>query len=98
MCCEIMLKYARSQNVVKREIAGEIFLVPVKQKLADMQNLFVLHGSGELIWNSLDDTPSQQALVDVICESYDVSCEDAGKDVDSFLSALLEAELIKEVE
>jgi hypothetical protein len=88
------MKYERATGVVKREIAGEVFLVPVKQKLADMQNLFVLHGCGEVIWDQLDGRLTGGDLAGRLAESCDVAASDAEKDVDAFLAEMLEAELI----
>ena len=88
------MKYERANGIVKREIAGEVFLVPVKQKLADMQNLFVLHGCSEFIWDQLDGILTGADLAGMLAASYEVSASDAEKDVDSFLAEMLEAELI----
>ena len=85
------MKYERASGVVKREIAGEIFLVHVKRKLVDMQNLFVLHGSAEFIWDSIDGVADRNALIAMVLNEFDVSKKVASGDVDSFL-ALLSAE------
>jgi hypothetical protein len=85
------MKYTQATGVVKREIAGEIFLVHVKQKLVDMQNLFVLHGSAEFIWDSIDGVAGRDTLISMVLDEFDVSEQVASDDVDSFL-ALLSAE------
>ena len=93
-----MMRYIKADRVVKREIAGEIFLVPVKQKLADMQNLFVLHGVGEFIWDQLEAAISADEIVQRLADSYDVKQDDAATDAAAFLSELEAAELVRPAE
>ena len=46
--------FAMKAVEVKRRIAEELFLIPVKNNLADMRHVFVLHGCGEFVWDRLD--------------------------------------------
>ncbi len=91
------MKYAKAAGVVKREIAGELFLVPVKRKLADMQNLFVLHGCAECVWDRIDGAADRQGLIAGVVGEFDVSEEVACDDVDKFLGLLLAEGLIETV-
>ena len=47
-------RYKRNESVVLRDVAGEKLLIPVKGRLADLQNIFVLEGLGEWVWEQLD--------------------------------------------
>ena len=89
------MKYKQEAGVVKREIAGELFLVPVKRKLADMQNLFVLHGCAEFIWDRIDGATDRQALIAGVLDEFDVSEQEATDDVEKFLGLLLADGLIE---
>ncbi len=86
--------YQRDKEVVKRQVAGETFLIPVRNRLADMRNIYVLHGAGEFIWDRLDDDAGK--ICDKIVEHYDVDKEEARRDLDEHLQDLLAAELIRE--
>ena len=81
-----------------REIAGEVFLVPVCGKLAELQQIFVLNPVGSHIWNELDGHRDLQTLSEDVVENFEVSLEQAGIDVADYLSALEEAGLVVEEE
>lgn len=88
------MKYRCTEGVVKRVIAGEAFLVPVKKNLADMQNLFVLQGCGEFIWDCLDGEATRDDVVCRVTAEFDVDSAEAGRDVDGFLKLLLAEGLV----
>jgi hypothetical protein len=88
------MKYRQAAGVVKREIAGEIFLVPVKQKLADMQNLFVLHGCGEYVWDRLEKPADSREVAGCIAADYEVPLEQAARDAAAFIAELVDAGLV----
>jgi hypothetical protein len=85
----------RLDNVIVRRIAGEVFLVPIRGRLADLQELFVLNTVGEWLWERLDGSESVEALADGVCGQFEVSQEDALSDVRAFLEELDEAGLLK---
>ena len=79
----------RNEQEVLREIADEILLVPVRGRLAQLQQLFVLNPVAHFIWQELDGA---QCLEDVhrrVVESFDVSPGEARAD-------LLELENLRE--
>ena len=87
--------FIRNQDVVARRIAGELFLVPVKGKLADMENIFTLTSVAEYIWEQLD---GQKSLYDVrtdVLSRFDVDKEQADSDIQEFITELLGAGLIR---
>jgi hypothetical protein len=84
-------------NVISREIAGEVFLVPVRGKLADLQRLFVLNRVGECIWRQLDGNHSRGEILAAIIERFDVDEPQAATDMEEFLAQLVQAGLTEEV-
>ncbi len=89
-------KYIRKENVVLRHIAGDTLLVPIRGKLADMQELHVLEGEGEFIWDMLDGQTSLSRIRASMVDTFDVSDSQAEKDLSEFITASLEAGLICE--
>lgn len=85
--------YERNKDVVKRKIAGEVFLIPVRNRLADMRSIYVLHGIGEYIWDHLDS--DVQDLCDRIVNDFEVDGAEAKRDLDEHLHELLAADLVK---
>jgi hypothetical protein len=86
----------RVQEVLRREIAGEVFLVPIRGKLADLQRLYVLDPVGDCIWEHLDGTSSREEMVSVIVDRFCVEPEEAAADLDGFIEELWEAGLLEE--
>jgi hypothetical protein len=56
--------YKPSDDVVAREIEGEIIIVPLVAGIGDMEDeLFTLNDTGKAIWDNLD---GQRSLADVV--------------------------------
>ena len=86
------------QDVVVREIAGEVFVVPIRGRLADMDELFVLNSVGQWIWQRLDGTVSTEELAEGVSASFEVEVDDARTDVAAFIGELEAAGLLESVE
>ena len=85
----------RLDDVIVREIAGEIFLVPIRGRLADLQELFVLNPVGEWIWEHLDGAHPVSALAEGLAATFEVGKEEALADVEAFVGELDEAGLLQ---
>jgi Coenzyme PQQ synthesis protein D (PqqD) len=83
-----------TKDVIAREVAGEAFLVPIRGKLADLQDLFVLNEVGQWAWSRLDGTRSVDHLVAGIMDEFEVPQEQARRDLEAFLSELKAAGLV----
>ncbi len=88
--------YKKNRDIVMRKIADELFLVPVKGKIADMQRIFTLNTVAEYIWRELDDNKNLEDIRKDILDEFDVEREKADSDIKQFISELLEADLIRE--
>lgn len=86
--------FVRNQDVVSRKIAGELFLVPVRGRVAHMDSIFTLTSVAEFIWERLDGRSLLEIRDDVV-SSFDAGPEQAGSDIQEFIMDLLEAGLIK---
>jgi hypothetical protein len=87
--------FEKNKDIVSRQIAGELFIVPIRGKLADMQRIFTLNQVAEYIWQALD---GQQSLDDIrkgIMSVFEVEEEQAGPDIVDFIEELLKADLIR---
>ena len=82
------------EDIVSRSIAGEMFLVPIRGKLADMQQLFSLNPVAEHVWKHLDGRRKLSEIRDSVLISFDVNKEEAESDIQEFIEDLLSAELI----
>jgi hypothetical protein len=86
--------FIRNQNVVSRKIAGELFLVPVKGKLAHMEQIFALTSVAEYIWDRLDGQRNLHDIRDDVIGQFNVGQEQVDPDIQEFVMELMEAELI----
>jgi hypothetical protein len=88
--------FMRNNDVVSRKIAGELFLVPVKGKIADMENIFALTAVAEYIWDRLDGMKSLSEILSNVVNRFDVEPEQAESDIREFIMELMGASLITE--
>lgn len=79
---------------VKREIAGETFLVPIGEGAKKFSGLFALNELGAFVWDKLPEAESEEAIVDAVLEEYEVTREQAESDVAEFLGKLREMKII----
>jgi len=87
--------YRKNEDIVTRKIAGELFVVPVRGKLADMQRIFVLNTVGEYIWQQIDEQKSLEDIRKGVIDRFDVGEDTADSDIREFISGLLDEGLIK---
>lgn len=88
--------YKKNRDIVTRKIAGELFIVPVKGRLADMQRIFTLNPVAEYIWEELDKEKSLDDIRKGVLNRYDVGKEQADSDILDFIDELLETDLVRE--
>ena len=82
------------KELIKREIAGDTILVPVGKTVLDSNGLFVLNELGAFIWDILPAVETEEAICRAILAEYEVSPEEAAKDVADFLENLRQMEII----
>ena len=78
----------RNENFLLREVAGSQVLVPVGEATSAFAGIVTLNGSGVHLWNALENVQTEDALVAVLLERYDVSEEQATADVEKFIAKL----------
>jgi hypothetical protein len=88
--------YKKNKDIVTRKIADELFLVPIKGKIADMQRIFTLNPVGQYIWQEIDNGKGLDEIHKGIIERFDVENEQADSDIREFIAELIEADLIRE--
>ena len=85
----------RIKEYIKRNIAGEIVLVPAGQTAEDFNGMITLTESGDFIWEHLEEARDFNHLVELILEEYDIDTETAAQDASAFLMQLLQAGMIQ---
>ena len=82
------------KKLMKREIAGDTFLVPLGKQVYDSNGLFFLTEVGAFIWDLLPKAESREDILNAILAEYDVEEAVARKDVDAFFEKLKTMEII----
>ncbi len=82
------------KELIKREIAGDTILVPVGKTVLDSNGLFVLNELGAFIWEVLPRMETEEAICEAILAEYEVTPEEAAKDVAEFLEKLRQLNII----
>jgi hypothetical protein len=88
--------YARRDDVLLRDVAGEHLLVPVRRNVADLQAIFSLNAMGVFIWGLLDGERTLAAISTAIAERYDIGAGEAAADLQLFVERLTRAGLIEQ--
>jgi hypothetical protein len=82
------------KELIKREIAGDTILVPVGKTVYDANGLFVLNELGGFLWERLPQAENAEQLCDAVLEEYEVSREEAARDIAEFLDKLRKLDII----
>jgi hypothetical protein len=82
--------------VVTRRIAGETILVPIAGAVSDLDAVYTLNDVASFIWERIDGRQSAHAIAAAVSVEYDVPLDEAARDVDELLNALIAAGLAVE--
>jgi hypothetical protein len=89
--------YAVSEEVVAREIEGDLIIVPLTSDVGDMENeLYSLNETGRDIWDRLDGKTSLRDLINQLSDDYDASFQEIEADVFGLIKELLKRKFLVE--
>jgi uncharacterized lipoprotein YmbA len=74
--------------LVTRRIAGETILVPVTSDVVDLDAVYTLNEVGSFVWELFDGRRPVQAIADAVSAEFDVTPEQAARDIDELVTAL----------
>jgi hypothetical protein len=87
--------YLPSEDIVAREIEGELIIVPLVSGIGDMEDeLFTLNETGRVIWEKLDGRKTLEDIVGEISSEYDASLGEIEKDVLGLVRELLKRKML----
>lgn len=88
-----------SDDVVAREIEGELIIVPLVAGIGDADDeLYSLNPTGYAIWKKLDGKHSLREIASSLAEEYDTPVTDLEKDVLGFADELIGRKMLIVVE
>ncbi len=86
---DTLLNPVRTNNVVWRDIAGEVVIAE-----RDNRTIRILNKTASLIWTLADGTRKVETITTEVCNKFEVTPEQARTDVEEFCQQLLDAGLI----
>lgn len=90
--------YSRSQSVVSRQIAGETLVVPIRGKVGDLASIYSFNETGSVLWVALEHPRSVENLTHLLCQTYEVTWDDAQRDANAFVVEMEAAGLLAQVQ
>ena len=75
-------------NYVLREVANQNIVVPTGKETLKFNGMINLNNSGKYLWNLLKEEKTIDQLVNALMDKYEVTKENAIKDVNEFISVL----------
>lgn len=85
-----------SKDFIVREIAGDYIVVPTGEEALKFNGLITLNEVGAFLWKKLEEDIELEALVEAVCEEYEVEEEIALSDVKEFLQILRDHQMLLE--
>jgi hypothetical protein len=88
----------RSRDVVSRQVGTESILVPIRENVGNLDYVYTLSAVAADVWELLDGVRTVEAVIDAICEKYDVDRATAAADVAALVHDLAHAALLSQVD
>jgi hypothetical protein len=90
--------YMPSEDVVAREIEGEIIIVPLASGIGDTDDeLYSLNETGRAIWTLFDGQRTIKDVMERLIEVFDAPPKEIEKDVVAIVHELLSRRIIVEL-
>ena len=95
---ELDVSYVPSEDIVAREIEGELIIVPLVSGIGNLDDeLFTLNETGRAIWDRLDGQKSLRDIVKELSIDYEDFGGEIEKDVIGLVGELLKRRIVVEV-
>ncbi|HLE21403.1 MAG TPA: PqqD family protein [Vicinamibacteria bacterium] len=88
--------YRVSERIASRKIVDEVILVPLRDKVAEMESLYSLNAVGARVYELIDGKRAVRDIVAAIVEEFEVDSRQAESDVTQFVEQLLSINGIEE--
>ena len=80
--------YKKNTNFVSRKVDDENILVPIRQNVGDMDNVYTMNEVGTFIWEQIDGKKDEKKIIEAVTEEFDVDISTANNDVVSFIKEI----------
>jgi len=90
--------YRHASEVVMRRVGREALLVPVRNRVGDLDSIFTLNETAIAVWEAIDGRTALDGVVDKLCGDYDVDRDRAAADATEVVNMLTTAGLLEPVQ
>jgi len=77
-------RFTKDPSIVFRKVADEFILVPIKQKASEVESIYTMNDVASRIWELIDGKRSLKDIKKIIIKEFEVSSEEAEKDLVDF--------------
>ena len=90
--------YAPSDDIVAREIEGELLIVPLVSGIGDMEDeLYSFNESGKAIWSCFDGQKTLEEVISALEREFDASPGEVRTDVEGLVAELIKRKMLVEI-
>jgi hypothetical protein len=95
VCITAKSTFTRSDDIVSREIEGELLIIPIASGIGDMEDeLFTLNDTGKDIWNRLDGNRTLGDIASDLAQKYSAPPDVVIRDVIGLAGELAKRKII----
>lgn len=80
--------FEKDGSMVFRKIEDETILVPIRNKVGDLQDIYVLNEVGARVWELLDGKRGIEKITNIISSEYDIMPDETERDIMDFIEDL----------
>jgi len=77
-----------NKNFALRQVAGTWVVMPLAEGNLDFNGMIALNETGSLLWRALEKGCEREDLVNLLTSEFEVTCDEALKDVNEFIDKL----------
>jgi hypothetical protein len=88
-------RYRKDPDMIFRDIEGEMILVPIRRRTADLESIYTLNETGSRIWELIDGQHTLREIRDTIVQEYEITPKEAEADLTEFMAYLEEIEAVE---
>lgn len=89
--------YKKSENIVYRKIADEYILVPIRNNVGDLQNIYTLNEVAARIWELIDGKSTLGQISNKLFQEFEVDKKTLEKDLSKYIVQLESEEAIERI-
>ncbi|MDP8259995.1 MAG: PqqD family protein [Candidatus Gygaella obscura] len=85
----------KEKDFVSRDFDNEAVLIPVFKKVDESNCIYSLNETGQFIWKLINGKNSLRKIRNALVKNFDITEEQAEKELSKFINSLLKVKAIK---